>query len=78
MREPIRRIDVWNLPPIPWWRRHGRRLVGRIGAKVVEVFELPVMPPNTVHALAALWSDILMADLERRPPPVDPGGCAVA
>jgi len=28
------------------------------------------MPPETIQALAAVWSDILLADLERRPPSV--------
>jgi hypothetical protein len=78
MREPLPRADVWFLPPVPSWRRHGQKLIGRIGATVVEVIELRAMPQDTVHALASLWADVLLADLERRPPLLDNGDCAIA
>jgi hypothetical protein len=38
----------------------------------------PTMPPATIRALASLWADILVADLERNPPSLVGGNCAVA
>jgi len=78
-------------PPVPWWRVEGSRILGRIGRKVIEEVHIganrrrtPVpivereMPQSLVRAIAALWSDILLSDLERTPPetPLYNGTCS--
>ncbi len=54
---------------IPSWRREGDWLVGRIDGRVVEVYDL-VIPPETIRAVADVWTQILLADLERHPPQI--------
>ena len=46
--DPITLVLRADFPPVPWWRREGSRIVGRIGDQIVEVCDLdaPTQAPH--------------------------------